>query len=69
MSDKPRLVQVTSEEYAMFRGSIGAPYVYSRTTRPHGPVEYWADAIELRAWRAGQLGDGGTQSQSDVEQK
>jgi len=59
MSDKPRLVQVTPEEYAMFRGSLGAPYVYSRVGKTGGPVEYWADADELRAWRSHNQSEGG----------
>lgn len=62
VSEKPRLVRVdnAAEVSALIArmGELGMPHVYHY----HGSLEHgsivWADADELRAWRASQVDTG-----------
>ena len=53
MSDKPRLVEVLPSEAQQIKDDgLGGPHLHEL----HGI--YWADADELRAWRATHTSDG-----------
>jgi hypothetical protein len=52
-ASKPRLVEITDpaelESLHDRRSDISTPYLFSG--RAGGPVRFWANADELRAWR------------------
>lgn len=62
MNNKPHLTEITdpAELHALHdrRECIGAPYLFS--SRDLSGIHFWANAEDLRAWRA-------SQSQSDVK--
>jgi hypothetical protein len=69
---KTRLVPITDPaELTALRagaGGLDCPALYEP---PAGQADQtvYADADELRAWRAGQLGDGGSQNTSEGSQR
>lgn len=57
MSEKPRMVEIASDERKALlavAGELGTPALYQRMDS----LSWWADADELRAWRASQNAKG-----------